>query len=216
MTSWSDGWVNPMPIYQGIKPEVSSGFRTASRPGHDGADMMYRLARSTAPAKPRTDGRWFVPTGIIPAYSVGPGHVSKISRSSETGKQMVVIDHHSVPGFGALATAYIHLDQTLVVAVGQPVQAGSVIGIVGSTGTDLNHLHFEMWCTGLGPNLADWQVDPAPYLKAFGFITFDGPGSGGPLVAGGGGSAPGYPGKPSTSAAAMTAALALGAVAVAL
>jgi len=64
----------------------------------------------------------------------------------------VVIDHG-----GGMATLYAHQSR-IAVSVGQYVDAGEVIGYVGSTGASTGpHLHFEV---RLGGN----PVDPAPYL----------------------------------------------------
>jgi murein DD-endopeptidase MepM/ murein hydrolase activator NlpD len=64
----------------------------------------------------------------------------------------VVIDHG-----GGMATLYGHQSQ-IAVSVGQHVNAGDVIGYIGSTGYSTGpHLHFEVRITGN-------TVDPAPYL----------------------------------------------------
>jgi murein DD-endopeptidase MepM/ murein hydrolase activator NlpD len=63
-----------------------------------------------------------------------------------------VIDHG-----GGMATLYGHQSQ-IVVSAGQHVNAGDVIGYIGSTGFSTGpHLHFEVRINGN-------TVDPAPYL----------------------------------------------------
>lgn len=65
----------------------------------------------------------------------------------------IVVDHGD--GFCSL---YAHLKQTLV-SVGQQVDAGEKIGLVGSTGTSTGpHLHYEIFYNGE-------NVDPMKYLK---------------------------------------------------
>ena len=60
------------------------------------------------------------------------------------------------PG-GTLATLYGHLSVALVLS-GDLVQAGQLIGLVGSSGNSTGaHLHFEVRIQGV-------PVDPAPYL----------------------------------------------------
>lgn len=63
-----------------------------------------------------------------------------------------IIDH----GWGVY-TGYFHQSEILV-KVGDNVQPGQVIGIVGSTGRSTGaHLHWEMWVSGI-------QVDPLDWL----------------------------------------------------
>jgi murein DD-endopeptidase MepM/ murein hydrolase activator NlpD len=64
----------------------------------------------------------------------------------------VVIDHG-----GGRATLYGH-QSSIAVSAGQTVNAGAVIGYVGSTGNSTGaHLHFEVRINGN-------PVDPAPYF----------------------------------------------------
>ena len=67
----------------------------------------------------------------------------------------VVIVHH---GQG-LTTSYNHLDEVRV-AVGEPVEGGDIIGLLGSTGQSTGpHLHW-------GVTVAETAVDPAEWLDA--------------------------------------------------
>jgi murein DD-endopeptidase MepM/ murein hydrolase activator NlpD len=62
---------------------------------------------------------------------------------------------------GGIETVYGHASR-LLVAQGQKVQAGQVLGLVGSTGDSTgNHLHFEI-------NLNGVHSDPMAYLMAHG------------------------------------------------
>ena len=64
----------------------------------------------------------------------------------------VIIDHG-----GFMATLYAHQSR-IAVSVGQHVEAGDIIGYVGSTGLATGpHLHFEVRLSGN-------PVDPANYL----------------------------------------------------
>ena len=63
-----------------------------------------------------------------------------------------MLDH----GWG-IYTVYGHQSETLV-EVGQQVEAGQVIGRVGTTGRSTGpHLHWEVWAGGV-------QVDPQQWL----------------------------------------------------
>jgi murein DD-endopeptidase MepM/ murein hydrolase activator NlpD len=70
----------------------------------------------------------------------------------------VILDH----GAGVL-TGYHHLDETRV-AVGQLVEAGVVIGLMGSTGLSTGpHLHWEMTIYGVNVDPMTWtRVDFTP------------------------------------------------------
>ena len=49
--------------------------------------------------------------------------------------------------------------------VGDDVQAGQVVGFMGSSGnTQWAHLHFEVWVGGLSPQQGGEAVDPEPWL----------------------------------------------------
>ena len=79
------------------------------------------------------------------------GTVSFAARQSGYGN-MVCVQHTTT-----FSTCYAHL-KDLIVAVGTPVAAGTVIGHVGMTGrTTGAHLHFETRIDGVAHN-------PAPYL----------------------------------------------------
>lgn len=108
-------------------------FRPASRPNHDGFDMM---------------------TGTgSPIFAVADGVV----RSSHWGGafgQVVVIDH--VIGGKRVSTLYAHQSQRHVSA-GQSVSAGQLIGQVGQTGrASAPHLHFEVRINGSLVNPQSW------------------------------------------------------------
>ncbi|MGW6010070.1 M23 family metallopeptidase [Streptomyces sp. NPDC055210] len=69
----------------------------------------------------------------------------------------VVIDHGTIDG-KRLETTYSHL-LALQVSVGQAVDAGTPVGLVGSTGLSTGpHLHFEVVLDG-------YYTDPLPWLR---------------------------------------------------
>jgi murein DD-endopeptidase MepM/ murein hydrolase activator NlpD len=90
------------------------------------------------------------PTGT-PIRACWPGRVVVAGWQGGYGNT-VVIDHG-----GGRATLYAH-QSSIAVSVGQVVDAGAVIGAVGSTGNSTGpHLHFEVRINGN-------PVDPAPYF----------------------------------------------------
>lgn len=84
-----------------------------------------------------------------------PGRVALVGDYFYTG-HTVFVDH----GLG-LFTAYFHLDSAAVVE-GEQVEAGTILGLVGSTGRSTGpHLHWGVYLSGL-------RVDPGSLLLATG------------------------------------------------
>jgi murein DD-endopeptidase MepM/ murein hydrolase activator NlpD len=128
-------------------------------------DIMFPRKVAGPVEEPFYAKRWFCFSPEQPLVNLAcyDGKVSKIKRNSK-GALSVVLDHGNVPFVGPLASFYQHNIVELV-KVGDIVKAGQPISILGRSGTTLNHLHFELWLTALGPNYRDWPVDPEPYLK---------------------------------------------------
>lgn len=75
----------------------------------------------------------------------------------EVRGNFTLIDH----GWGVLS-AYLHQSE-LFVQVGDMVEPGQVIGLVGATGRVTGaHLHWEMWVGGIQVNPLDWLNLPYP------------------------------------------------------
>lgn len=84
-------------------------------------------------------------------YSIMSGRVKKVGRDSKLGI-FVIIEH------GDFTTTYGHLNEYLV-EKGQKVEAGTQIGISGSTGNSTGeHLHFQV-------KYKEKIIDPAPILQ---------------------------------------------------
>ncbi len=84
-------------------------------------------------------------------YATGNGTVIAVLASQRGFGKHIIIDH----GLG-YTSVYAHLSE-FKVRVGQKVQRGDVIGLVGSTGTSVaNHLHYEIKINGV-------NVDPVNY-----------------------------------------------------
>lgn len=87
-----------------------------------------------------------------PVFATADGAVSRADRSRTYG--LVIYLNHGAD----LQTRYAHLSR-MVVADGQQVRKGDVIGYVGSTGRSTGpHLHYEVRVDGVA-------VNPIPYMK---------------------------------------------------
>ncbi|MEN8601378.1 M23 family metallopeptidase [Microbacterium rhizosphaerae] len=92
-----------------------------------------------------------------PVHAAAPGRVATAGSYFGYGNA-VVIDHG-----GGIVTVYGHMAWgSLLVAVGQMVNAGTPLGAEGNTGHSLGcHLHFEVRVGGKA-------VDPQPFMAARG------------------------------------------------
>jgi murein DD-endopeptidase MepM/ murein hydrolase activator NlpD len=158
----------PLPTIRGAsgarKPKVTSSFRPADRPNHDGWDWFYRWEDGDKPAfvgdggceGKNADGspKWVVPYGTY-AHAAAPG-VVQVAGPSPTGYR-VWVNHGN-----GLRTGYFHLSN-VVVKQGDTISAYTALGLVGhnpSGGADGNHLHFEV-----SPVEKYEPLDPAKYMK---------------------------------------------------
>ncbi len=139
-------WNAPVP-YKG-----APGFRTAERPDHDGVDL----------AAPRG----------TPIRAAAAGTV--ITVQCNTSEQSCDVDgsaqvrgcgwYLEIRHTGDIVTRYCHLLRRPSVAVGQWVEAGQVVGAVGTSGNSSGpHLHFEVH-TG-APATRGNAVDPADFMR---------------------------------------------------
>ena len=118
---------------------VTSGFRTAQRPNHNGID----IGRCLAPPKP-IEGAEVV--------AVAAGFVSKAGRNHASMGNWLELEH-----CGGWVSRYMHNDVNFAFE-GLYVAQGDVIALVGSTGrSTAPHLHVELLRHGL-------HVDPALWL----------------------------------------------------
>lgn len=103
----------------------------------------------------------FLATTGTPVYAAGRGYaVDATGQSGASGYGNVVRIEHG----DGITSLYAHLSQVLLPPEGAWVDADTVIGLVGSTGTSsAPHLHFERR-DATRPD-GDHQVDPGP-LKA--------------------------------------------------
>lgn len=152
----AEGWTHPLPGHS-----VTSGFRTAERPSHDGVDL------------PAAHG--------TPILAAGPGEVVKVRCNAHTDDgTLLSCDEDGSPqalGCGwyvevahpdGTLTRYCHMRSEPPVAVGDKVAAGQVIGEVGSSGRSSGpHLHFECHDRAENPS-SDSAVPPIPFMAARG------------------------------------------------
>ncbi len=97
--------------------------------------------------------------GGTPIFAAASG-VVKVSQESYGGYGVAVVIEHVING-QRVGTLYGHMTYgSRQVVPGQTVEAGQVIGLVGSTGrSTANHLHFETYVNGS-------NVDPWAWLQA--------------------------------------------------
>lgn len=141
---------NPLPLLAGAygtrRAQITSSFRPADRPDHNGCDFFYRWQPGDKPdfigdggCAGGTPGapKWVVPYGTDAlAAEVG---VIQLAGPSPTGYR-VWVDHGN-----GWRTGYFHLEK-LYVKSGDKVQALTALGLVGHNPIDNDgrHLHFEV------------------------------------------------------------------------
>lgn len=170
LTALREQYVHPVPWLEkaGAAPRkavVTSGFRTESRPGHDGSDLLFQLLAIDGPQRePNTDGggRWWHPSGMS-ALSIADGVVLTSNVTSTGG-------HIHVLHAGGVSSQYIHLAQRLV-KQGDRVRKGQPIGVIGAGSSHLVHLHFQLRLGTTLENKEGQLVDPAPYLATMRVIS---------------------------------------------
>jgi murein DD-endopeptidase MepM/ murein hydrolase activator NlpD len=149
----ASGWTIP------LQGPVTSAFRTASRPGHNGVDIA--VAKGT-PVRATTAG--VVITVLCNA------HVGASSYSCDRDGGVWVLGcgwYVDILHAGNVITRYCHMMLRPEVTVGQYVVAGQVIGFSGSSGNSSGpHLHFEIHIDG--DSSGRGAVDPVPYMNQVG------------------------------------------------
>ena len=91
-------------------------------------------------------------------YSMLPGRVAAVHHGDTGYGNYVILDH------GSLRCLYGHLSE-IYAREGSEVQAGAVVGLVGSTGRSTGpHLHIQL--QRLSANNSWTSVDPMPFIQA--------------------------------------------------
>ncbi len=145
----ASGWTNP------VRALVGSGFRTPSRPTHQGVDLIIGKG--------------------APIVAVASGVVSVVKcDESRTGRQSCDVDGYPGKGgcgwmveivhAGNVMTRYCHMVERPPVRIGQQVTAGQNIGRVGSSGNSSGpHLHFEVHLNN--DRTSRGAVDPVSFMR---------------------------------------------------
>ncbi|WP_420842416.1 M23 family metallopeptidase [Glycomyces paridis] len=124
------GWMIP------VEGPINSGFRTSQRPSHDGVDIGAPRGSTIVAASSGT-----VITSECNASLYGESYSCDVDGSPEVaGCGWYVNIVHA----GDYLTRYCHMGSAPLVKEGDVVQAGQILGYVGSSGRSSGpHLHFE-------------------------------------------------------------------------
>ncbi|MEV4491677.1 M23 family metallopeptidase [Micromonospora coxensis] len=146
----ASGWTAPVP------GGVGSGFRTRSRPQHNGVDIA-------------------APKGTTKIHAAAGGRVL-VARCDPDRRGRLDCDVDGFPGKGGCGwfvdilhaggyiTRYCHMVEKPLVVPGQEVKAGEVIGRVGSSGNSSGpHLHFEVHRDR--DRSSAGAIDPVPWMR---------------------------------------------------
>jgi murein DD-endopeptidase MepM/ murein hydrolase activator NlpD len=145
----ASGWTQP------VKAPITSGFRTPERPTHNGVDLGAALGTPIVAAA----------SGIVRVAECDPetGNCDVPGSAATPGCGYYVDIQHA----DGVITRYCHMHTHPLVQVGQHVNVGQQLGIVGDSGNaDGAHLHFEVHLDN-DPN-SSGAVDPIPFMQEHG------------------------------------------------
>jgi murein DD-endopeptidase MepM/ murein hydrolase activator NlpD len=146
----ANGWTLP------VSAGLVSGFRTETRPGHDGVDLG--AARNT-PIRAAAGGKV-----VRVVCNVSRGSCDSDGNRSLSGCGWYAEIQHA----GNVVTRYCHMVRRPAVSLGETVSRGQVIGYVGTSGSSSGpHLHFEVH-TNAPPATHANAVNPVWFLRARG------------------------------------------------
>jgi len=147
----ASGWTVP------VKGPIVSGFRTASRPGHNGVDIA--ATRGTL-IRVAAAGIVVVARCNVSAPDGGPWSCDRDGSPFHNGCGWYVDVLHA----GNMITRYCHMVSQPRVRAGDRVTAGQVIGQVGSSGNSSGpHLHFETHVDG--DRSSAGAIDPQDFMR---------------------------------------------------
>ncbi|MGQ5259240.1 M23 family metallopeptidase [Micromonospora sp. ZYX-F-536] len=148
----ASGWTAPIP------GRVGSGFRTASRPGHDGVDIAAAKGTEIRAAA----------SGRVLVAECDPDNNNRrdcdVDGYPDKGGCGWFVDLQHAGGY---ITRYCHMVVKPRVQRNQMVAAGEVIGQVGSSGNSSGpHLHFEVHLRN--DRTSRGAIDPNQFMRARG------------------------------------------------
>lgn len=147
----ASGWTVP------LVARISSGFRTPSRPTHNGTDLA---APKGAVIHAAADGVVTIVACQAHTASGAPYSCDRDGSLAISGCGWWVEIQHA----GNIITRYCHMVSRPLVVVGQRVTAGQPIGNVGMSGhADGSHCHFEVHTNG--DDSAAGAIDPVPFMN---------------------------------------------------
>lgn len=146
------GWTKPV-----VAP-VGGGFRTSDRPQHQGVDLS---AQRHTPIVAASSGKV-----VRVVCNASTGNCDRDGGVNVKGCGWYVEVLHA----GDIVTRYCHMVQRPEVNEGQDVQAGTLLGFVGSSGHSSGpHLHYEVHLVGPGGRANnDNATDPVAFMKKAG------------------------------------------------
>jgi murein DD-endopeptidase MepM/ murein hydrolase activator NlpD len=149
----ASGWMAP------VQAPIWSGFQTAERPNHNGVDLGAELGTPVYAASSGT-----VITAECNASLNGSPYSCDVDGSPEVaGCGWYVNILHA----GDYLTRYCHFKTAPSVKEGDVVEAGQIIGYVGSSGRSSGpHLHFETHLNG--DRSPAGAVDPVAFMNQMG------------------------------------------------
>lgn len=149
----ASGWTDPVP-----GARLTSGFRTPDRPTHNGDDLA--ASEGTTQIHAAAAGVVTVAKCDPATFATAPNGCNQDGSLRVSGCGWYVEIEHA----NNVITRYCHMKDKPMVSVGQPVNAGQPIGLVGDSGHSTGaHCHFEVHLNG-DPN-ASGAVDPMQFMR---------------------------------------------------
>jgi murein DD-endopeptidase MepM/ murein hydrolase activator NlpD len=149
----ASGWTVP------VSGPIVSGFRTPSRPSHNGVDI----------AVPKGTPIHAAAAGVV-IQAICNAHVGGSGYSCDRDGGLNVKGcgwYVDILHAGNVITRYCHQMVRPYVSIGQSVAAGQIIGVSGSSGHSSGpHVHFEVHVNGDSSFFG--AVDPVPFMNQVG------------------------------------------------